>query len=1061
MEIDNREIIVFQNDVFTIVKKQYDTDCGLSSFTSNDRIVPIVQSGDTRYWIKDNEGNYIGGAFCEKYGCKSFLNPTLHTVAVEFSDNCWRVITADKRCIPSAYQTLGDITSIDDFIDGYAEIRLINGISSYLNIDGDCYMKSLSGEYKRVPKKFFGGMFLSNNLCVFLDGEQMLHLYDGELRPIRIYGDVPLECKEVEATPLPWLVVLKFEGREKGIAVINTDTLSVVFFGWNGLESIDYKKITDKCLYLKAHTKNEESGSVYWNKSYVEKDYYSIVFYNGKMMTSSEDFLVDKKNRIIITQQVKDNSCYSLNGEVVLNNLYDTIHYDKDTHLFSLKYNEEDFVADNSGRLHVVVNEKSVCLPRQVVAYEEISETIYKVAHYQSDLYQSQHGLLKYGLLDISTLEYIIPCRYSSLQYVSDSIIIVSGEEYNSWGVIDIYGGQRMPQVFNRIEQCAGNSFHFQPASSDSYFADSNLMKPIEAEEGTYKISAYYTVQPFYGEKDYGTNKYNHKKYHRGFCVVSVDGKYGLLDKDGIEVIACANDAIYCFYESENELFVAVKRSCSIFVIELLSGRRFVVETDSIDDCYKSSDGCLFFLTSTTTEGDEGAVTLHGLYNLNNGWVYKQEYSHITPVGDWDNHGSRTYPPGNLVRLYKESYDFFALAKYDGTILTDFVFKGDYIDKNSFLICNTNDSYDYDNKHITIYSGLGECIVPLDANMEDYEVTPEGLIKACCKSEKFGLTFRIYNIDGKQLTKKDYSYIGPFKDGEALVNIGGNAFIAHDDFDGKRYSVRGGLFGVISIDFLPLIEPKYTIVRRNCDGLRVVSERIDDQHLYGLVSFDGRCLIDCKYQYLGDACKGQLLFAKNGRWTNSGSKREALYTADRRNRWLIDANWGIIDEDDTILVPASFQYIYRPIDEVSVVVNNNKYGFYNYDQKMFFIPQYDFLEAFSEGVCVVGKVDKETGQMRYGYIDKANHIVIPIQYLKAFHFKNGYANVETEDAYCSINMNNEIVRSQDKAELARWRAEEAEERARAIEEEEDRRQMIEDGLREAFNGDMSNMWNID
>ena len=58
-------------------------------------------------------------------------------------------------------------------------------------------------------------------------------------------------------------------------------------------------------------------------------------------------------------------------------------------------------------------------------------------------------------------------------------------------------------------------------------------------------------------------------------------------------------------------------------------------------------------------------------------------------------------------------------------------------------------------------------------------------------------------------------------------------------------------------------------------------------------------------------------------------------------------------------------------------------------------------------------------------------------------------------------MNNEIVRSQDKAELARWRAEEAEERARAIEEEEDRRQMIEDGLREAFNGDMSNMWNID
>lgn len=257
-----------------------------------------------------------------------------------------------------------------------------------------------------------------------------------------------------------------------------------------------------------------------------------------------------------------------------------------------------------------------------------------------------------------------------------------------------------------------------------------------------------------------------------------------------------------------------------------------------------------------------------------------------------------------------------------------------------------------------------------------------------------------------------------------------------------------------------MIEAKYTIVRKNSDGLRVVSKRIDGQHLYGLVSFDGRNLIDCKYQYLGDAYKGQLLFAKNGKWIDRGSKREELYSADRRNRWLVDANWGIIDENETILVPASFQYIYRPIDGISVVVNN-KYGFYNYEQKMFFIPQYDFLQAFSEGVCVVGKIDKETGRMRYGYIDKTNHTVIPIQYLRASHFKDGLAKVETEDAYCFINMNNEIVSSQDKAELERWSAEEAEERSRAMEEEEDSSQMIEDGLREVFNGDTSNMWNID
>lgn len=303
MEIDNHEEIVFQNDVFTIVKKRYDTDGGLSwsTFWPDYRHVPIVQHGDIRYWIKDNEGNNIGGNFCEKYGCKSFLNPTTDTVAVEFSDNCWRVITADKRCIPSAaYQALGDITSIGVFIDGYAEIRLINGISSYLSIDGNYFMKSLSGEYKSVPKDFFGGMFLSNNVCVLSDSDHILHLYDGTFRPIRVYGRGPITCKELETTPLPWLVLLKGEGREKGSAIINTETLSVSILEWSGLESIDCKEITNKCLHIKGHTKNKESGSDYWNKRYVEKDFYSIVFYNGKMLTSSEDFLIDKKTRLLL-----------------------------------------------------------------------------------------------------------------------------------------------------------------------------------------------------------------------------------------------------------------------------------------------------------------------------------------------------------------------------------------------------------------------------------------------------------------------------------------------------------------------------------------------------------------------------------------------------------------------------------------------------------------------------------------------------------------------------------------------------------------------------------------
>ena len=251
------------------------------------------------------------------------------------------------------------------------------------------------------------------------------------------------------------------------------------------------------------------------------------------------------------------------------------------------------------------------------------------------------------------------------------------------------------------------------------------------------------------------------------------------------------------------------------------------------------------------------------------------------------------------------------------------------------------------------------------------------------------------------------------------------------------------------------------MVRKNVAGLRVVSEEKDGEHLYGVVSFDGSSIVDCKYKYLGDPYEQQILFAEGGEWHSQGEKRDALLTADRRRRWLVNARWGIISTQEKILVPASYEYIYRPLDGVSIIVQDHKYGFYNYEDQLFFIPRYDFLEAFSEGLCVVGKIDENSGRMLYGYINKHNKEVIPCKYLKAFHFKDGEADVETENAYCVIDMADQIKHYQDKEELTRWRAKKEQAEARAEEEGYNRRQMIEDGLREAYNGDMSNRWNND
>lgn len=1065
--MDKNEEIVFQNDCFTIVKKEY-TKYSHSSY-SNSRLgienKILVRAGDIRYWVYDNQGNVLGGDFCAESGCKSYLEPQENVLPVEVIENSWRYITSDGRLIPTSCFYDGETICAKPFESGYGEIELIKGLISYVDTSGRLYLRNHNNEFIPIPDKYLGGSFLTDDICVLLDGEQKLCIFDSRFHPLEESRRKSNAYDSYEQTPHQWAYCFFKRVHEGEGILLNVYSKQQYSFLYSGVQSCSYKVISDECLHITIHTKKRDEDSDYWNRRYIEKDFFCILFKNGRIVQSAEDFEVVEDNKLIISHQSKNDGCWSFDGSVILNEIYDEITFDRNDNLYSLKFNGSTFYADSDARIHIKKGESDIALPSSIVAYEKITDSHYKVAQCKVVWGHSNSHMLKYGIMDISNFTYKIPCRYKYLEYVSNSVIIVCGDNDYAWGIIDLYGGQRMPLSYHEIRRSGDDSLFFQQGwgTSEGFYSNLDLMKSVESEDGSYSIPAYYIVRPFYGKKEYGTKHFDHRKFHRGFCVVSKDDKYGVLNNVGEEIVACEFDAAYCIYEDENVLYFAAQGSGSITIIDMNSGRHYHVygEADAIEDCYKSADGSLYFLTSITTKEEEYERKRQGLYALNIGTIFANEFGWIWPIGDWDNQWSRTYPPGNLLRLYKEEFGSFALARYDGTIITDFVYKTQYSDKNGLIVCSTSESYSSEGRQIAIFDDLGRCIIPLEVGAEDYEMLSDDVIKVRCPDPNCGYVFMLFSLAGDKLTTTDYSYISAFKEGEAVVNVGGYAYVARDDFDGKRFGVRGGAFGVISSDYKTLIEPTYSLVRKNCNGLRVVSTENNDTHLYGVVTNDGTVIIDCKYKYLGDPYNGQLLFAENGEWASNGPKREALFTADRRRRWLEGASWGILDTDENILVPASYQYIYRPIDEISVIVNGNKYGFYNYDEKMFFIPQYDFLEAFSEGLCVVGKRDRKTGEMRYGYIDKRNHIAIDCVYLRAFHFKDGKANVETETAYCTINNKNEVIYSQDKAELERWRAEEAEERARAEAEEEDRRQMIEDGLREAFNGDMSNMWNTD
>ena len=1063
--MDNYEELVFNNEFFTVIKKQYHADSVVVNYGSlNDyKRVTIVAKDDSRYWIYDKVGNALGGRFCENYGAKSFHAVSQTIIAVEFSTNCWRIITPDGKCLPTEYISQGDITSIGDYKDTYVEIHLLNGISTYLGLNGKYYFMNKSGEYLPVPDNYIGGMFLSEKACVLYNREKGLQLFDNGLRPIRWSHDTTVFFNSFEKTPLKWAIALRGNNSNNNI-ILNIETLSVFFLGWADIQSLTYKELAGNCLQITGHTRVENEKTDTWNKHYDEIVYYAIAFYNGRFITSTEGFKVLDNKRLIIKQEPKHSGCYSFDGHIVFNDIYDEICFDEVEKVFRLTYQGESIMANCNGNLQIPCKNGVVNLPESIVTYKKITENLFKVAQYQNTPNRLSVGSLKYGIIDISNLQYRVHCRYTALTYISDSTIIVCGNDNRSWGIIDIYGGQRMPMVFHGINQRVDGSFSFQTDwySNKSFFTDSNLTQPVESEKEPVRIPAYYTIQPFYGKRDYQTEFYDHKKFHRDFCVVSFEGKYGLINKQGDEVIACAYNSLKCVYESKSELYFAAGSSQRTDLIEIFSGNDYFVKAESIEDCFTSADGAFFFLTSTTIKDKNGRRKCQGLYSPLNGTVIANEYARIWPVAHFNDFRLKTYSPSNLLALRKEGLDSFALAEFGGKLLTDFVFKDYHLDNNGLIVCSIDDRFNSEDKHIAVFDDHGRCIVPLEAGAEDYEMLSNDVIQIRCSESNCGYIFKHYSLDGTLLTNTAYSYIGTFIDGEAVVNVGGSSYISRDDnLNRIRYGICGGVFGVISSDYKTRIEPKYSLIRKNCNGLRVVSIENDKGHLYGVVTYDGKEIVACKYKYLGDACEGQLLFAENGEWDYRGPKREALYTADRYNRWLKGANWGIMDIDESVLVPASYQYIYRPIDGISIIVNDNRFGFYNYEEKMFFIPQYDFLEAFSEGLCVVGKKNSTTGDIRYGYLDKRNHIVIECVYLRAFHFRDGLAHVETEEAYCTINKGNLVVSSQNKVEIEQSKAEEAADQARAKAEEEDRRQMIEDGLREAFNGDASNMWNTD
>jgi hypothetical protein len=124
----------------------------------------------------------------------------------------------------------------------------------------------------------------------------------------------------------------------------------------------------------------------------------------------------------------------------------------------------------------------------------------------------------------------------------------------------------------------------------------------------------------------------------------------------------------------------------------------------------------------------------------------------------------------------------------------------------------------------------------------------------------------------------------------------------------------------------------------------------------------------------------------------------------------VGQKYGLIDENGSYVLPLSpFDYLGSVHDGLASYRANNKYGFIDIHGKTIIKPQFDWVDEFSEGLCVVRNDSGKSGTGKYGYIDATGKTVIDLKYQYANKFEGGKAKIEIDNLWGEIDKTGKIL----------------------------------------------------
>lgn len=237
--------------------------------------------------------------------------------------------------------------------------------------------------------------------------------------------------------------------------------------------------------------------------------------------------------------------------------------------------------------------------------------------------------------------------------------------------------------------------------------------------------------------------------------------------------------------------------------------------------------------------------------------------------------------------------------------------------------------------------------------------------------------------EGKEIIPCDYSYVDNVYDDRIKVET---HRLLEQDGSWSRYDMQVGFYDTKGKLVIPLL---YDDASGFKDGLAWVSRN----GKYGFIDKTGKVVIPLEYDRISQFHNGLAQVSKNGKY-------------------------GFIDKSGTLVITGTEPYIINEYwDGITNIELNLKYGFMDRNGKVIVPCEYDETSPFNDGMALVAKGEDELynpsedpesydyivlTNKKFGYVNTAGKLVVPLKYDYAKQFINGFGIVGIGGSGASI-----------------------------------------------------------